>query len=153
MEELFGMSFGQLMGSAAGLIAALSLFIEITPIKWNPVSSILNWIGERTNKGINDDMKEMKDDMENMRREIANIREKESERDAETRRVRILEFGDEVTRGERHSKERFDQILHDTDVYDRYCREHPDFINNKTIGARNRILAVYDKCCEENDFI
>lgn len=160
METILQMSVGEIIGSSAGILLALSLFIEFTPIKWNPISAVLAWIGSKTNSGINGEMKEIKrevdaikEDIGGVQQDIVNIRNSENERDAELRRVRILEFGDEVTRGQRHSRERFEQILHDTDVYDRYCREHPDFINNKTISARNRILAIYDKCCEENDFL
>ncbi|MGN1176394.1 MAG: hypothetical protein ACI4S1_13140, partial [Roseburia sp.] len=68
-------------------------------------------------------------------------------------RVRILTFADEIRRGVRHSKETFDQVLSDIDTYERYCTEHPDFMNNKTVAAKAKILDVYSECMDNNDFL
>lgn len=153
MEELLNMSIGQIVGGAAGLIVLLSVFIEITPIKINPVSSFLGWIGKRTNKDLMNEVETVKADMADMKTEMNNLKASEDERDAETRRVRILEFGDEVAHAQGHSKERYTQVLHDIDVYDKYCNAHKDFKNSQTVGARKLILKAYDKHLAENDFL
>ena len=153
MEELMNLSVGQILGGAAGIIVLLSIFIEITPIKINPVSCMLNWIGARTNKNIIEKFESMEKDVSGLKKEIDSIRESEDERDAETRRVRILEFGDEVAHSQMHSKERYTQVLHDIDVYDKYCLSHPNFKNSQTVGARRLILKAYDKHLAENDFL
>lgn len=153
MEELLNLSVGQIIGGAAGIVVLLSLFIEITPIKVNPISYMLRWIGERTNKNIIEKIESVEKDVSGLKKEIDSIRSSEDERDAETRRVRILEFGDEVAHSQGHSKERYTQVLHDIDVYDQYCKAHPQFKNSQTIGARKLILKAYDKHLEQNDFL
>jgi len=41
------------------IIAVLAVFIQITPIKWNPLTSLFNWIG----KLITADTKKQLEDM------------------------------------------------------------------------------------------
>ena len=41
------MSIGQIIGWAVGIIGFLSLFIEVSKIKINPISALLKWIGSK----------------------------------------------------------------------------------------------------------
>ena len=68
-------------------------------------------------------------------------------------RARILSFNDEIRRGTLHSEEHFTDCLDDIDHYERYCREHPDYPNNKAQAAIRHIKEVYDKCLRENNFL
>ena len=142
MEMLMGLTIGQIIGRIAGALAALSVFVEITPVKINPISSVLRWIGKQMTK-------ELIDKMDTIDKKV-NALEKA---DAVDCRVRILTFADEIRRGVRHSKETFDQSLSDIDVYERYCAEHPDFLNNRTVAAKAKILEAYSKCMDDNDFL
>lgn len=142
MEVLMGLTLGQIIGRIAGALAALSIFVEITPVKINPISSILRWIGKQTNK-------EVMEKMDTFEKKISALEKS----DAIDCRVRILTFADEIRRGVRHSKETFDQVLSDIDAYERYCTEHPDFKNNKTVAARAKILEVFSECIDKNDFL
>ena len=45
------------------------------------------------------------------------------------------------------------QILADIDAYEIYCKDHKDFKNNKTKVTTERILDVYRKCVETDDFL
>ncbi len=72
---------------------------------------------------------------------------------AYTWRYRILRFDDEIRHKIRHSKEHFDQILDDIDKYEKYCRENPDFPNNKAVFAIRNIRETYDKCGDEGTFL
>lgn len=38
VEELLGVTLKEAASFAAGVVAIFSIFIEITPVKWNPVS-------------------------------------------------------------------------------------------------------------------
>ena len=77
----------------------------------------------------------------------------DGEQEAINCRYRILRFGDEVKHGTRHSQEHFEQILADIDAYEIYCKDHKDFKNNKTKVTTERILDVYRKCVETDDFL
>lgn len=142
MEALMNLTVGQIVGRVTGIIAALSIFIEITPVKINPISDLLKWIGTRTNKELMDKVCALEDKVGGLERA-----------DAVDCRVRILTFADEIRRKERHSKETFDQVLSDIDTYERYCNEHPSFMNHKTVAAKAKILEVYSECLDKNDFL
>lgn len=142
MEAFMNLTLGQIVGRIAGVIAALSIFIEITPVKINPISALLRWVGKHINK-------ELMDKVNRLEAKVGAL-EKSDVIDC---RVRILTFADEIRRGVRHSEETFDQVLSDIDTYERYCTEHPDFMNNKTVAAKAKILDVYSECMDNNDFL
>ena len=142
MEAFMNLTLGQIVGMIAVVIAALSIFIEITPVKINPISALLRWVGKQINK-------ELMDKVNTLETKVGALEKS----DVINCRVRILTFADEIRRGMRHSKETFDQVLSDIDTYERYCTEHPDFMNNKTVAAKAKILDVYSECIDNNDFL
>ena len=84
---------------------------------------------------------------------MATSRKKREEGVALTWRYRILRFDDEIRHGIRHTKEHFDQIMEDVTDYEKYCRDHPDFPNNKANFAIINIKNVYEQCVRENSFL
>ena len=84
---------------------------------------------------------------------MTNIKNTVDEQNAITCRVRILRFGDEIIHGDKHSKDSFDQVLEDIDSYELYCREHPEFKNNKTVITTKAIKSNYKEGLEKNDFL
>lgn len=146
MEQLLNMSVAQIIGSAAGVVVIISIFIEIAPIKINPLSHFLRWLGKKINGDIIDRL-------DSLEEKVNNIESSSDERNAISCRVRILQFGDEVRRGMKHSQENFDQVLSDIDDYERYCNSHPEFKNNKTVAAKEKILKVYSERMDNNDFL
>lgn len=68
-------------------------------------------------------------------------------------RVRILRFADECRREEKHSKEFFDSVLDDIDLYEHYCESHPKFKNNKTVASTKIIKDLYEECVLGDKFI
>lgn len=142
MEAFTNLTLGQIIGRIAGVIAVLSIFIEITPVKINPISALLRWVGKQINK-------ELMDKVNTLKTKVWALEES----DVINCRVRILTFADEIRRGVRHSKETFDQVLSDIDTYERYCTEHHEFMNNKTVAAKAKILDVYSECMDNNDFL
>lgn len=146
MEQLAEITLGQMFSGIAGIIVLLSVFIEITPFKINPVSNFLKWFGKKTNG-------ELMEKVSSLEKEVTNIKEDAAKRNAVNCKVRILNFGDELRRNVQHSKEHFDQILEDIDNYGRYCNEHPEFKNKKTVVTTSMILEAYTNCVENNKFL
>ena len=153
MEYIMNASVGQLIGGLAGIIAILSVFIEIVPVKINPISALLNWIGKRTNLDLTTQFKQLKKEVEALHDKYDQIEQDNERRDAVECRVRILRFSDELRRGVDHSQESFEQTFEDIDFYEKYCIEHPLFRNNKTVIANERIKAAYKNCLEKNNFL
>lgn len=84
---------------------------------------------------------------------VSAIEMKNAEQDAKTARARILRFNDELLNNVEHSKEAFDDTLAYLDEYDAYCREHPEFVNSRTVAAERNIKKCYQKRMEKHDFI
>ena len=153
MEALMNATIGQLIGGGFGVIAIISLFIEFTPIKLNPVSAFLNWIGRRTNRELFDRIDGLEDKVDGIQEQQEKAEKVAAEREAVNCRIRILQFSDELRRGIKHSQESFDQALSDVDTYEEYCSLHPEFKNNKTVTAKERIKLAYEACLDQNDFL
>ena len=146
MEKLLGLTVGQVIGGIAGIIVVLSIFIEITPIKVNPVSAFLKWLGKK----INGDVISKVDDLE---KKFDSLDKELNETKAMTCRVRILRFGDEIRCGQRHSQESFNQVLSDINVYTKYCNEHSEFPNEQANATIKIIRDNYEERMHKNDFL
>ena len=146
IETISTVSVGQVLAGGAGVIALVSVFIEITPVKINPVSKFLAWLGRKING-------EVISKVDKLEEQITTMQKVNDEQEAINCRYRILRFGDEVKHGTRHSQEHFEQILADIDAYEIFCKDHKDFKNNKTRVTTERILDVYRECVETDDFL
>ena len=150
MEALMGLTVGQIVGWVAAGLAALSVVIEFNKkIKFNPLSAALRWIGKRTNGELTEKIDKMEKKIDSLEGSIGDL----ERNDIIDCRREILQFADELRRGVKHSQETFDQILSDIDAYDKYCDKHAEFKNNKTIAARKKILEIYSKRLDDNDFL
>lgn len=89
--------------------------------------------------GLSDKVEALKDTMD--------------ERDAVLARTHILRFNDEIYNGVKHSKEYFDQTLEDIDNYDKFCKEHPDFRNSRTVMAAQNIKDTYNRLLDSHSFL
>lgn len=142
MELLKSFSAGEI---TLAVVAVLSL-IQITPIKIDPWSSLLRWIGKKITG-------ELSDKIDALSVKVDKLEAKEDERDAVNKRVRILRFEDELQRDQRHSKDSFDQVLGDITEYNEYCNSHPRFRNDQTAQTVEHIRKVYADRLERRDFL
>lgn len=140
------MSLAELLTSGGGAILVLMTLIQISPVKVNPWNAIARWIG----KAING---EVLDKLETVERRMNEHIKADDERDADMHRARILQFNTELLRDIKHTKEDFIEILYNIDCYERYCREHPDYQNNRAVHAIANIGRVYDERLEKHDFL
>lgn len=104
------------------------------------------WLSSRLNKTNNTQTAETLKAVKDLKTEF------EMERAITARRC-ILNFNGELLEGRRHTKESFDQILSDIDSYERYCRNHPEFQNNKTVLSTEHIKKIYMQCEEKSAFL
>jgi hypothetical protein len=84
---------------------------------------------------------------------VSALKETMDERDAVLARTHILRFNDEIYNGVKHSKEYFDQTLEDIDNYDKFCKEHPDFRNSRTVMAAQNIKDTYNRLLDSHNFL
>lgn len=83
--------------------------------------------------------------MDTMTQQVASIKNDREQDRALGARIRILQFGDEITNKVYHSKEHYEQILKDIKLYDAYCQDHPDFPNNITQITASVIKKSYEQ--------
>ena len=136
-----------------GLLIILAGMIKIPKLELN----IWNLIGRTIGRSVN---KEMMDQFNDVQKEIKSVRDEvdKLKKDEELERVRqarqcILRFNDEILFNKRHSKEHFDEILDNIDVYEEYCATHEDYENNKAVLAITTIREVYKECLRNHDFL
>jgi hypothetical protein len=67
-------------------------------------------------------------------------------------RVRILRFADEITHGQHHSKDHFDQTMEDIDAYEKYCLTHAEFRNGITVASIRLIRKTFGERLTRNDW-
>jgi len=140
--------FKHLAGEIAAIIVALSVVVEITPIKLNPWS----WIARKIGKAINHDVIEKVDQLEKKVNRVGDALDEKSAKDA---RTKILNFGDELIYNpeRKHSKDKFDEVVANITEYEQYCSEHPDFKNHMTEATTKLILSTYETCMKKHSFL
>ena len=119
-------------------VVILLTLIQIAPIKVNP----WGWIGKKKGRLLNG---EVLDRVEKLEKNL-------QEQSVLNCRIRILRFGDELMRNIKHSRDHFEQTLRDIDNYEKYCREHPDYVNNVTEATISQIKSCYQERRMKNDF-
>lgn len=129
-----------------GFLVIVLGMIRIPKIELNLWSLLARSIGRAINGEVLEKVDKLTVDFE----AHLKIEEKEKIRQA---RQRILRFDDEILYKKRHSKEHFEEILEDIDLYEEYCNDNPDYKNNKAVFAINDIKETYNKCLKEHDFL
>ena len=153
IEKLAELTFGQLTGYAALVIAVLSTVLEVSKIKVNPWS----WLGRKVGKVINGGVIS---ELDGIKGEIGEIKRQNEQQDEDRMRDkaldarrRILQFADEIRREVRHSYEHFTNVSEDISFYEHYCKENPNFENDRAKVSIKIINDTYERCMRENDFL
>ena len=127
-----------LAGGGGGLVVAMTL-VQIAPVKVNPWS----WLAAAIGRAINAEVIKKLDNHITM----------DDRRTADGHRARILHFNNEMLRDINHTKEEFTEVLAEIDAYELYCREHPEYPNNRAILAIKNIQEVYMERLKRHDFL
>ena len=141
-----------LLSSGGGIIVLLTI-IQVTPIKLNPWSALAKCLGRAFNADVLENLAEVKTAQQETRSRLDAHIQIDDERNADERRTRILRFNNELIREIPHTKEEFIDILADIDFYERYCKVHPDYKNNRAVHAIANIGRTYDERLQKHDFL
>ena len=111
-------------------------------------------------KRVDDGFAHLKDVDEKILGELSDIKDTlnehirvDDERNADSIRAYILRFNMELVRGILHTREDFIEVLSKIDEYERYCRSHKDYRNNRAVSAISNIKRVYGERLEKRDFL
>lgn len=92
------------------IIIILSIFIQISPIKWNPITSLFNWLGRIITEGVSKQVEEMNKTIDNIQKQIYT-----NEKD----RIRweVLDFARSCRNGQDHTYDEYKHIIKLNDKY------------------------------------
>lgn len=147
------MSIQEILTGGGVSLFVLATLIQIAPVKINPWSAIAKALGRAINTDVLKELAEMKARQQETWDKLDKHIQTDDERDADLHRARILQFNTELLRDDKHTREDFIEALAEIDDYERYCREHPDYKNNRATHAISNIKRVYDERLEKHDFL
>lgn len=127
------------------ILGAITL-VQVAPIKIDPWSTMVKAIKKFLVGGIESKIDKITEKVDSLERQA-------NEDKAVQARTHILRFADELYYDDKHhSKEYFDDMLEDIDKYEKYCKKHPEFTNNKTVMSTKRIKEMYAQLMETHEF-
>ena len=129
----------ELLAGGGGLLLVLMTLMQIAPVKINPWS----WLARAIGRAVNAEVIKKLDDHITM----------DDRRTADGHRARILHFNNELLRDIGHTQEEFFEVLAEIDAYEDYCREHPEYPNNRAVLAIENIQEVYKERLKKHDFL
>lgn len=148
MEELFKLLWDVIKNDSGYIILLIAVFgacVEISPIKVNPLSSLLKWIGGLINKDIKDQISSVSSQLDNMQARIDKMEINET-------RSTILDFANSCMNERRHTKDEFDHIIDLHTEYEKTISEK-GMKNGRVDLAFKYISELYLKCQKEDSFL
>lgn len=127
------------------IVLVLSVFIQITPIKINPWSTLFKWVGKLITADTRKDIADLKNMVSKQQHTIY---------DNEKDRIRftVLDFANSCRNNRRHTKDEFEYIIKLKSKYDDLLQQTGDK-NGVFELEYEYILKLYKKCQDENDFL
>ncbi len=126
-------------------IIIVSVFIQITPLKWNPISSFVKWFGNLITEDVSKSVNELSSTTSKLAAEVA-----ENEKD----RIRweILAFANSCRNGRSHTHDEFKHVMTLNSKYKKLLKETGD--ENGVFDVEyDYIKKLYAERLEKNDFL
>ena len=152
LEFISGLTIGEIIGDSALLILALASFIEITPIKWDPLTTILSWFGARLNKKIQKDVESLTDSVNAQAQKTEELNKKLDLNEIDHIRWEILNFSNSCRHDQRHTKDEFEHIINQHEKYNKILEER-GMTNGLITLEYEYIEQIYKRCLEKNTFL
>lgn len=136
---LFNMDSNELarvIGQALIYLIASGALIEFSPIKFNPITMVLKWMGDKMNSGIKDELDALKKAQEEQRKDFQDYK-------VSHYRYEIFQFENDIRdNNDHHTEEQYNHILEQCKSYEDYCKEY-NIPNGK---AEMAIKHIRDVC-------
>ena len=144
IQEIMEMIVADRGPIALVFVIALTL-LQISPIKINPWTAILNWLGKQINK-------EVLDKIDLVEKRLDEHIQDSEDNTLKARRVAILDFSSSIIRGVNYHREKFDFMINECDSYEKYCADNK--IKNGVADASiAEIRRIYQEHLRNADFL
>lgn len=120
------------------VLATFGIVVEVTPVKINPIS----WILERTGAALN----------KNLNEKVDKLSKQMTDHEIDQLRWNILDFANSCRQGRRHTKEEFDHVIKSHSDYEKILAEN-GMENGQVDTDYKYIEEIYYKCMKDNDFL
>ena len=140
------MSIQEIITDGGGFLLLAFTLVQLAPIKINPWSWIAKAVGRAVHAEVSAELSEI-------RKKIDSHVTMDDRRTADGHRARVLHFNNELLRSIDHTKEEFIEVLTEIDAYEEYCRDHPEYPNNRAVLAIENIRSNYKERLKLHDFL
>lgn len=134
---------------------ALSFVVQITPIKWNPWSSLVKWVGKLINTPVMDEIQslkqEMKTEIDSVKADLKESKSEQQENEKDRIRWEILDFANSCRNGRKHTKDEYEHIFRMNDKYEKLLK--PGEKNSYFEAEYEYIKHLHAERQEKNDFL
>ena len=120
------------------VLVTLSVFIQIAPIKINPWSSLIKWIGKMLNG--------------NLQQQVIELSNTIDENEKDRIRWQVLDFANSCRNGRRHTKDEFQHIITLNDKYTELLKRTNDK-NGYFDEEYKYIKELFRDCQSKNNFL
>lgn len=133
------------IGTLTALVAFIGIFVEISPLKINPLSAMIQWFGNALNKDTRKQLASISLKLEQVSERIDKI-------ELNDMRSSILDFSNSCMNERRHTKEEFEHVIDLHTQYEEIISEK-GLKNGRVDLAFRYISELYTKCLNENSFL
>lgn len=120
------------------VLVTLSVFIQIAPIKINPWSSLIKWVGKMLNG--------------NLQQQVIELSNTIDENEKDRIRWQVLDFANSCRNGRRHTKDEFQHIITLNDKYAELLKRTNDK-NGYFDEEYKYIKELFRECQSKNNFL
>jgi len=152
IEAVTGMPVSEALGQGIVWIIVLSMFVEITPVKLNPVTMFFDWIKKLIREIGNALNGPVLDELAKQKKTMSDIRDTVDDNEIDRIRWEILDFANSCRQGKKHTHDEFIHIIELNAKYHKILnrRELENGIIDLEYGF---ITKIYARCEEEDDFL
>lgn len=145
VETVKGMTVGEIAGNATLLLVGFSTFFEISPIKFNPITMFLRWLGNKFNGPVLEKLSEQDAAM-------GEIRDVVDDNEIDRIRWEILDFSNSCRQGKLHTLDEFVHIIELNEKYHKIL-DRRELTNGRIDLEYRYIVKIYEKCQAEDSFL
>lgn len=146
------MNIGEIIATISAGLVALGTIVEVSKIKINPWSSLFKWIGNKMMEDVKEELKEVKDEQKELAKRQDELTRQRAIDAADRIKAEIFTFYNECQKGQRHSEGEFNHIIQQNQKYEKLIEETKE-PNGVYEAEYKYIMAVYEKCQNEKDFL
>lgn len=134
------------------LFIIVASIIQISPIKINPWTALVNWLGRSLNKQVIDKVEAVNKKIDDVDKKLDDHIVESKNQELQSTRSEILSFGSSIISGRNYNKEKFDFMISKCDKYEKYCREN-NVANGVADATIKEIRRVYSLRLGEGSFL